>query len=225
MLNLLIVDAELELIPPEMLDDYSIRLQAKKRNKPAKNMLLDSNFMHSAIERYFPGQSTRRGRPDIIYHLLQVALESILNKAGKLRVMIHTRNNIIISINPETRLPKSYNRFVGLVEKLFEKGIIESPDGADGFLLKTQPGNWKSALELIGGKIVLLSPSGYSSEIAGMYSDGEEQTVILGGFAQGDFISDVYSIGSGISIFPDELTIWSVAMEAICQYERVFGVE
>ena len=104
MLTLLVVDAELELIPAEMINDYSVRIQAKKRKKPAGKMILDSNFMHGAIERTFPGESTRRGRPDIIFHLLQVALESILSKRGELNVVIHTRNDIIISVNPRARL-------------------------------------------------------------------------------------------------------------------------
>jgi Uncharacterized conserved protein, COG1756 len=223
MLTLVVVDAELELVPPEMLDDYSIRIQAKKRKKPAKRMILDSNFMHGAIERAFPGESTRRGRPDIIFHLLQVALESILSKRGQLAVIIHTRNDIIISVNPRTRLPKSYNRFVGLMEDLFEKGIIS---GQDEVLLKTEAGDWKHAISLGSGQRILLSPRGVNTGIREIFRSGpgEDRTVVIGGFSQGDFLSDVYSLGSGISIFPEELTIWSVAMEAICQYERDFNI-
>ncbi len=223
MLTLVVVDAELELIPPEMLDDHSIRIQAKKRKKPAKKMILDSNFMHGAIERAFPGESTRRGRPDIIFHLLQVALESILNRRGHLAVVIHTRNDIIITINPRIRLPKSYNRFVGLMEDLFDKGVIS---GQDDVLLKTEAGDWRHALSLGSGQRILLSPKGVNSKIRDIFqgSPGDDRTVIIGGFSQGDFLSDVYSLGSGISIYPEELTIWSVAMEVICQYERDFGI-
>ena len=58
------------LSPGDMLDDYSIKLHAKKRKKPPQKILLDSNYMHSAIDRHYPGESNRRGRPDIVYHLL-----------------------------------------------------------------------------------------------------------------------------------------------------------
>lgn len=219
-LSLVVVDAELETIPDIMKDDYSIRIQAKKRGKPASKMLLDSNFMHSAIERYFPGESTRRGRPDIIFHLLMTSLESILNKKSGLRVIIHTRNNRIIEINPSIRLPKSYNRFVGLMEDLFDKKAI-GPQSET--LMKVTDGDWKDALNMAGGEKILLSPKGIPGKIADVFHGTGDMSVIIGGFSQGDFISDVYSLGSGISIYPDELTIWSVAMECICQYERDYG--
>ncbi len=220
MLSLVVLDAELETIPEIMMDDYSIRIQAKKRGKSASKMLLDSNFMHAAIERYFPGESSRRGRPDIIFHLLMTSLESILNKKSGLRVIIHTRNNIIIEISPSIRLPKSYNRFVGLMEDLFDKGAVGSQSET---LMKVARGNWRDAMSIAGGEPILLSPRGIPRKISEVFHGEGDKAVIIGGFSQGDFISDVYSLGSGISIYPDELTIWSVAMESICQYERDYG--
>ena len=222
MLKILIADAELELIPKEMVDDYSIRLHAKKRKKPAQKILLDSNYMHTAIDRHFPGESNRRGRPDIIYHLLAVVMESILNKKGGLRVWIHTRNNLVIEMSPDTRLPKSYNRFVGVFEDLFEKGEIKYEDKT---LLKIREGDIKQMIGLSGTKnLKILSPKGKKASIAELVEAGTEDiSFIIGGFSEGDFISDVYGVAESFSIFEEELTIWSVAMEAIAQYERVFG--
>jgi hypothetical protein len=113
MLNLVFVDSELETIPEEMIDDYAVRKFAKEKKKPPQEVLLDSNFLHGAIERFFPGKANRMGRPDIFYHMMQVAQSSILNLKGGLRVYIHTKNNFVITIRPETRIPKSYNRFEG----------------------------------------------------------------------------------------------------------------
>ncbi len=223
MLNLLLVDTELEIVPKIMADDYAIRINAKKRKKPASKLLLDSNFMHAAIERYFPSESNRRGRPDIVYHFLEVAMESILNKKGEMRVWIHTRNNLIVELNPEVRLPKSYNRFVGLMEDLFDKGQIMGPDG---FLLRLHDGDFKTLLELSGhSKPVILSPKGTKTNIRKVFDvSGKDTSVIIGGFSEGDFRSPVYDLGHGYSIFDEELTIWSVGMELICQYERDFNV-
>lgn len=221
MLKLLIADAELELIPREMLDDYSIRLHAKKRKKPPQKILLDSNFMHSAIDRFFPGESNRRGRPDIIYHLLAIVMESILNKKGGMRIWIHTRNNLILEISPETRLPKSYNRFVGLMEDLFEKGEIKYEEKT---LLKIHNGDVAKMINLSeSGNIKVLSPVGKMTHVPELLDSGNENiSFLIGGFSEGDFISDVYEIGEAFSIFDEELTIWSVAMEIIAQYERTF---
>ena len=41
-------------------------------------------------------------------------LDSPLNRAGHLRVFIHTRDNVLIDIHPQTRIPRTYDRFAGL---------------------------------------------------------------------------------------------------------------
>lgn len=223
MLTILLVDAELELIPDNMLDDYSIRTHSKKRKKAPGKIILDSNYMHTAIERYFPGESNRRGRPDIIYHFLMVAMESMLNKQGKLRVWIHTRNNRIIEISPDVRLPKSYNRFIGLFEDLFERHEVRAGDKT---LLKVHDGDANALLRLSGStNVKVLSPTGKRIHAQEMFEDSnEEQSIIMGGFSEGDYISGVYGLGESFSIYGEELTIWSVAMEMIAQYERDFDI-
>lgn len=223
MLTILLVDAELELIPEDMLDDYSIRLHGKKRKKAPQKIILDSNYMHTAIERFYPGESNRRGRPDIIYHFLTMAMESMLNKTGKLRVWIHTRDDRIIEISPEIRLPKSYNRFVGLMEDLFEKEEIKAGEKT---LLRIARGNVADLLKLSGSdNLKILSPKGERVSVTGFFADNnEEQSIMIGGFSEGDFRTDVYGLGKSYSIFDEELTIWTVAMEIIAQYERNFGL-
>ena len=223
MLTILLVDTELELIPTDMLEDYSIRVHAKKRKKAAQKIILDSNYMHSAIERYYPGESNRRGRPDILYHFLMVVMDSILNKKGEMRVFVHTRGDKIIEVSPEVRLPKSYNRFVGVMEDLFEKGTIKTGETT---LLRLIDGNLSRLMEISGGRNArILAPKGKREKISSVLQKGElNQTVIIGGFSEGDFRSDVYALGEALSIYDEELTIWSVAMEVIAQYERDFGI-
>lgn len=223
MLTILLTDTELELIPKDMQDDYSIRIHAKKRKKAPHRIILDSNFMHTAIDRFYPGESTRRGRPDIVYLFLSVVMESILNKKGELKVWIHTRNNRIIEVAPDVRLPKSYNRFIGLIEDLYEKGEIRSNEK---LLLKVHNGDVRKLLELSGSRnLKIFSPKGEKTSLNSFFDPTDrDQSVMVGGFSEGDFRSDVYSLGDSCSIFGDELTIWSVAMEAIAQYERDFDI-
>ncbi len=228
MLNIVLIDSELETIPEIMMDDYAVRKYAKERGKPPRDIILDSNFLHAAIERYFPGQSNRMGRPDIFYHFLQVAQSSILNLRGGLRIYIHTKHDMIIEIRPDTRIPKSYNRFVGLIEDLFRKGSV-GPEGQKLMTIRKS-----GALELLettlkGTLKVLLSPSGNEIKITELFKNlshngGEDFTVIIGGFSEGDFRTKVYDHYEGMKIFEEELTIWSVAMETICQFERDAGV-
>lgn len=222
MLTLIVADAELETIPKEMWSEYTLKKYAKNRGKPIGEVLLDSNYMHTTIEKHYPGQSSRRGRPDIIHILLLVALDSILNRSGEFRIFIHTRNDDCISVNPEVRLPRAYNRFSGLMENLFKKGEIVSEGNT---LLKITKSSLRDIVESQGkGRLIILSPSGKNEKLHNIIAGNDDVTVLMGGFSEGDYISDVYSLADSYSIFRDELTIWSVATEVICQYERVLDL-
>ena len=216
MLRLIIADAELQTVPENMARDRAIRNIAEKNHKKPTEMLLDSNYMHTTIDKYFPGESNRRGRPDIIYIFLEVAMESILNKNKMLDVYVHTRGNYIIHINSETKLPRSYNRFQGLIEDLFKKRSI-TYNGNE--LLSMREGAIIPFLKNLDGKTVALSPEGTSSSLSTIINQ-DNLNVIIGGFSQGDYISDIYGNFPAYKIFNEELTIWSVGMEVISQYER-----
>lgn len=51
-------------------------------------------------------------------------LDSPLNRAGLLQVYIHTNNNVLIEVNPQTRIPRTFKRFAGLMgmyQRYFQK--------------------------------------------------------------------------------------------------------
>ncbi|KZS14133.1 Ribosomal RNA small subunit methyltransferase NEP1 [Daphnia magna] len=54
-------------------------------------------------------------RPDITHQCLLMLLDSPLNRAGLLQVYIHTAKNVLIEVNPQTRIPRTYSRFAGLM--------------------------------------------------------------------------------------------------------------
>ena len=45
-------------------------------------------------------------------------LDSPLNRAGLLQVYIHTEKNVLIEVNPHMRIPRTFNRFSGLMGML-----------------------------------------------------------------------------------------------------------
>ena len=122
MLTLVLADTELERVPADLQRHPAVRASAKKRGVSPSTILLDSSFHHPALRKVPDGE--RRGRPDIAHIVLVVALDSILNLEGGLRIFIHTRNDEVIQFSPETRIPKNYTRFAGLMEDLFEKGEV-----------------------------------------------------------------------------------------------------
>lgn len=54
-------------------------------------------------------------RPDIVHQEIMAVLDSPLNKAGKVKLLVHTEKNVLIEVNPKTRLPRTFKRFSGLM--------------------------------------------------------------------------------------------------------------
>ena len=78
--------------------------------------LLNCDDHHGFLKKH--GRDPADSRPDITHQALMALLDSPLNKAGLLRVFIHTANNILIEVSPHIRIPRTYKRFAGLMGKL-----------------------------------------------------------------------------------------------------------
>eukprot|EP00105_Crassostrea_gigas_P005628 XP_011419286.1 PREDICTED: ribosomal RNA small subunit methyltransferase NEP1 [Crassostrea gigas] len=73
-------------------------------------------------------------RPDITHQCLLMLMDSPLNRAGLLQVYIHTEKNVLIEINPQTRIPRTFDRFCGLMVQLLHKYSIHAADGPQKLL-------------------------------------------------------------------------------------------
>ncbi|MFH0972293.1 MAG: hypothetical protein V1835_07065 [Candidatus Micrarchaeota archaeon] len=116
-ISIVFSETALELIPLGLQTNGIITDEAKKRHLKPGQMILDSN------KHFLPMKGLqnfeKRGRPDIIHFSLLTALESIANKQGMIEsVFVHTQNNDLLEISPKTRLPRIYNRFVGIMEQV-----------------------------------------------------------------------------------------------------------
>lgn len=217
MISMLLADSELELVPKEIVGYPAVRLNAKKRNKSPAKSLLDASLHHSAMRALPMGD--RRGRPDIAHVFLLVALESVLNRMGQLSVCIHTRNNEMITIDPMTRIPKNYPRFVGLMESLFEAGSV--PEREPLIVMHRDHDIDACIGEIPHEKVILLSPNGRRVKLSDYVTGCDGALFILGGFPKGDFISDVRSkADETISIYEESLPVWTVASEILVNYEN-----
>jgi rRNA small subunit pseudouridine methyltransferase Nep1 len=122
MLNVILLDCALELIPSEISSYKDVQKQAGRRGKKPNEMLLDQTHHGRAMTKLDEGD--RRGRPDIVFHSLVTLLETPLCKEGLLGVYLHLRDGRVIEVNPEVRLPRNYERFVGLMEQLLTEGRV-----------------------------------------------------------------------------------------------------
>jgi rRNA small subunit pseudouridine methyltransferase Nep1 len=65
-------------------------------------------------------------RPDIVHQCLLALLDSPLCKSGHLFIYIHTINNVLIEVNPQLRLPRTFARFCKLFVQLLHKYKIKA---------------------------------------------------------------------------------------------------
>jgi rRNA small subunit pseudouridine methyltransferase Nep1 len=62
----------------------------------------------------------------VVVQCLLTLLDSPINRAGKLQVYIHTAKNVLIEVNPQVRLPRTFKRFAGLMVQLLQRFSIRS---------------------------------------------------------------------------------------------------
>jgi len=211
----ILAESELELIPNDILSEKAIVSSSKSRGKKASSMLLDASFHHSAMKSLEEGE--RRGRPDITHFFLLLCLDSRLNHAGRLKTIVHTRNDERISVSPDLRLPPSYHRFVGLAESLFQNGAVPSKEEP---LMRIETG-WSLPDVLKAEKchrIIVLEAGGEERSPASVLSAAREGStaVVIGGFPSGSLRSDLSSLKPEVlSLGKDMLKVWTVASEML----------
>ena len=221
MFTVVLAEAEVELMPVEMCRHPAVIAHARQRGKRPEQILLDSNYHHAAMATLPEGR--RRGRPDITHLFLLTALESIVNKQGQLRVIVHTRQDMVITINPETRIMRSYERFLGLMEQLFEKQVVPDKNHP---LLSLQPHiTLKQIIEQQHADVVIaLSKDGTSVVLQKYLKELQKQKkhhilCVIGGFPSGLFHADITSIATDVvSLYPEMLPAWTVASELLVNY-------
>jgi rRNA small subunit pseudouridine methyltransferase Nep1 len=119
MIWLVLAESALELVPEALREHPSVLADVKRKGTPPGKLLLDTNYHHSAMAS-LPG-AEKRGRPDIVHFCLLAAMNTPLNSFfKKLRVCIHVVHpkERIIMVDPATRIPRSINRFEGVMGDL-----------------------------------------------------------------------------------------------------------
>ncbi len=220
LLTLVLAESALEPIPQEIWNHPLIKRFSRRRGKHPKLIVLDRSYHHHAMK--FLDNSRKRGRPDIVHFSLLEALGSPLNREGLLRVYVHTINDYVITIAPETRLPKNFNRFVGLIEDLFEHGKVP-PKGKS--LLTLEAKTLKSLIEdLKPTYTIIFSMDGEArtlDEIAGNLVREEKPLVIVGGFPHGSFSEPTLKLADKVvCIDPEMLETSIVVSRVIYEYEK-----
>ena len=176
MKRLVLLEASLETVPEEIAYHADVIRAARLRKKRAEEMLLEDYLHFRAIRKL--SMAEKRGRPDIVHRCLLLALDSGVFE----EIYVHTVAGRIIRVSGETRLPRTYERFRGLMEKLFREERIE----ANGrVLLEIVDARLE---EVAGEKAVLLRESGARlrrKERCEIIRSAD--SICLGAFPHGDY--------------------------------------
>ncbi|CAH0387084.1 unnamed protein product [Bemisia tabaci] len=160
-------------------------------------------------------------RPDILHQCLLMLLDSPLNRAGLLQVFVHTEKNVLIEINPQTRIPRTYKRFAGLMVQLLHKFYVRTADGSLK-LLKVIKNPITDHLP-VGCKKILTSYS--ANKVVNprdIVPKNEPLAIVVGAMAHGQVKVDYGEDTISISNYP--LSAALTCAKVCSAFEEVWGV-
>lgn len=188
----------------------------KSSNSSDSNyQLLNCDDHHALLKKH--NRDVADLRPDITHQCLLTLLDSPLNKSGHLQVFIHTQKNVLIEVNPHTRIPRTFKRFAGLMVQLLHKLSIRSISSTEK-LLKVIKNPVEDHLPS-GCRRIVLSGDAPTVRLGAYVQSAvprdESVCVIVGAFAHGkdDFADGYAEERISISEFPLSA---SVACGKIC---------
>ena len=199
MISLILSESSLELVPSELQDHPSVISHARKLGKHPSEILLDNSWHFAAMKGI--KNEMKRGRPDLVHFSILESTTIPLYLQNKIKIYVHTVDDKVIYFGQNVHIPKSYHRFEGVIEKLYdEKKIIAN----NYVLLEIKEKTFSELLDEINpSKVIGFSTKGKPSSYEKIAAEISENTcIVIGGFQKGHFvdfienkITDLYSIG------------------------------
>ena len=188
MLTLILAEASLEIVPTELQNHPSVTSYCKRNKKKSYEILLDNSWHFAAMKGI--SNEIKRGRPDIIHLALLAICSAPLYHQKKIKVFVHTINNQVITLGDQIRLPKSYHRLQGVIEKLFREKKIELSDSK---LMELESMTFEELLNKIKPeKLVGFSTEGKNSTFEKSAKAITDNTcIVIGGFQKGHFEENI----------------------------------
>ncbi|RMW35523.1 MAG: ribosome biogenesis protein [Candidatus Nitrosomarinus sp.] len=200
MISLILSESALELVPYELQEHPSVISHAKKLGKHPSEILLDNSWHFAAMKGI--KNEIKRGRPDLVHFSILEATTIPLYYQNKLNLFVHTIDNKVIHFGKNVHIPKSYHRFQGVIEKLFQEKKVLSKNE---LLLEIKDQTFSELIhEINPSNVIGFSTSGQSSSYQKIASDiPDNSCIVIGGFQKGHFsdstqseITNLYSIGN-----------------------------
>ena len=222
---LILAESSLELVPEEIQRHPSVVNDAKRRGKNPSEILLNISRHFHAMKKL--KDISKRGRPDIVHLSLITALDSPINKQGKLELYVHTINGLVIRIDGKTRLPRFYDRFEGLMVQVlkYKRAPLQGEP-----LLEVLDNNLEEIIRRISPEVVIgLSrigrPVNLDSYLRELISRKSKLMFLIGGFQRGHFSEKITKlIDDLISISKYSLSSHLVTCKVLSKIEEICGI-
>lgn len=219
-LAFILLESPLERVPREIWSHPQVVRSARRYGVRPGDMLLDKSLHYNAMASL--AEKWRRGRPDIVHTSLLVLLDTPLAARGLLEVYVHVYDGRVFKVEADTRIPKNYERFRGLMSQLLEVGRVP-PEGRP--LIYETHGSLEEFVRDKGGLILLWERGRPSTPeavvVRGLYTG---LPLGIGAFPRGDFkrstirlARERYRILGGTP-----LKAWGVAGRLLYAAERLF---
>jgi rRNA small subunit pseudouridine methyltransferase Nep1 len=216
-LNFVLAEAALELVPKELWKSPAIVSDSRRREADASRILLDRSFHHSAMRRL--RDSEKRGRPDLVHEAVLSVTGTPLYLDGSVRLYVQTSADMVLEVAEKTRIPKSYFRFRGLMEKLLA-------ERSEDELVKVYPGTVRELVQKsISPDVVFgLSVQGRQmglEELARKIRGAKNPCVLVGGFPRGHFSKETLAlVDELVRVHPKPLEAHVVAARVVYEVEK-----
>lgn len=224
-LTIVLAESALETVPKQLWKHPAIQRYAEQHDKIPRFTILDRSYHHQAMRLLKFNE--KRGRPDITHFALLEALGSPLNKEKCLTIFVHTIDDNVISIRPETRLPRNCNRFISLIEQLFEFKQIP-PDSAKPLLTLRSQNLIRLIQEIKPSFTLALSRIGKPQtieETASRLAKERTPVVLIGGFPHGHLSRSAAKLANQtVCIDREMLETWTVVSRTIYEFERAIAL-
>ena len=218
MLSIVLAESALELVPKELQNHNSVLAHSKRLNKKPSEIILDISWHFAAMKGI--KNEIKRGRPDLVHFCLLEACSIPLYFQKKIRIYVHTIDDKVIFVGENVRLPKSYHRFIGLIEKLYSTGMIE--EGGEK-LLEIKNMSFGNLVDKINpSEIIGLSTKGVASSYEKLAKEiGKDACVIVGGFPKGHFSDEILKrINNLVSVDKNPLEAHVIISRVLYEYEK-----
>jgi rRNA small subunit pseudouridine methyltransferase Nep1 len=226
-MNILIIEeASLEILPRESRSSRDAKRVAERFGVSPQLQILDRNFHPNIVRRL--GDRDKRGRPDVVHFALLEVTSAPLFEKGLLKLIVRTRDGIVIHIKTGTRLPRTLQRFCGVASKLLSGKSGENEKKL--FDVEEEKMSFPHLVEKLQSKrVISFSSRGTLTSLHKLVTL-ESKSVgniawVVGGFPHGHFNNDVIKHSDVVvSVSSESLPSHVVTARLCYEIEEAFKV-